>query len=174
MIKYDEQFKLKLVRHYLAGKLGYREVAGIHGIEHSILRHWVLSYKEHGQAGLVNKFVRYDAAFKQKVLERIDRDGLSDLQAAVLYDIRSSNTIRTWRDQYDAGGVGALAPQPKSRCKMPHKYPPAPVSKDMTVEQMQEELTYLRAENAYLKKLKALIQAEKTEALVKKRKWSKD
>mgnify|MGYP006873306598 FL=1 len=44
----------------------------------------------------------------------------------------------------------------------------------MTVEQMQEELAYLRAENDYLKKLKALIQAERTEALVKKRKWSKD
>ena len=42
------------------------------------------------------------------------------------------------------------------------------------MEQMQEELAYLRAENDYLKKLKALIQAERTEALVKKRKWSKD
>ncbi|VGO07892.1 hypothetical protein AMB3_3756 [plant metagenome] len=57
---------------------------------------------------------------------------------------------------------------------MPHKYPPAPIPKDMTAEQMREELAYLRAENDYLKKLKALIEAERTEALVKKRKWSKD
>lgn len=57
---------------------------------------------------------------------------------------------------------------------MPHKYPPAPPAKDMTMEELQKELAYLRAENDYLKKLEALIQAEKTEALVKKRKWSKD
>ncbi|VFR43803.1 hypothetical protein BER2_0534 [plant metagenome] len=57
---------------------------------------------------------------------------------------------------------------------MPHKYPPAPIPTDMTAEQMREELAYLRAENDYLKKLKALIEAERTEALVKKRKLSKD
>lgn len=174
MTKYDEQFKLKAVKHYVSGKLSYREVAGLHGIEHSMLRRWVSSYEQHGAAGLAKKFSHYDAAFKQGVLERIDRDGLSDRQAAALYDIRHAGSIGIWRAQYDAGGVGALASQPRRRRTMPHKYPPAPVSKDMTVEQMQEELAYLRAENDYLKKLKALIQAERTEALVKKRKWSKD
>ena len=57
---------------------------------------------------------------------------------------------------------------------MPHKYPPAPPPKDMTEEELRKENAYLRAELDYLKKLKALIQAERTEALVKKRKWSKD
>lgn len=57
---------------------------------------------------------------------------------------------------------------------MPYKHPPQPVPKDLTVEQLQEEIAFLRAENDYLKKLDALIQAERTEALVKKRKWSKD
>jgi len=56
---------------------------------------------------------------------------------------------------------------------MPHKYPPEPVCKEMTKEELQEELAYLRAENDYLKKMKALIEAEKTRALVGKRKWSK-
>ncbi|CAB3715425.1 Uncharacterised protein [Achromobacter spanius] len=57
---------------------------------------------------------------------------------------------------------------------MPHKYPPAPTPKDMTEDELRKENAYLRAELDYLKKLKALIQAERTEALVKKRKWSKD
>ena len=57
---------------------------------------------------------------------------------------------------------------------MPHKYPPEPVSKDMTKEELEQELAYLRAENDYLQKMKALIEAEKTRALVGKRKWSKD
>lgn len=53
---------------------------------------------------------------------------------------------------------------------MPHKYPPAPTPKDMTEDELRKENAYLRAELDYLKKLEALIQAEKTEALVKKRK----
>lgn len=57
---------------------------------------------------------------------------------------------------------------------MPHKYPPEPVSKDMTKEELLEEVANLRAELDYLKKLDALIEAEKTKVLVGKRKWSKD
>ena len=57
---------------------------------------------------------------------------------------------------------------------MPHKYPPEPVPKDMTEEELREEVANLRAELDYLKKLDALIEAEKTQALVGKRKWSKD
>ena len=174
MTKYDEQFKLKAVKHYVSGKLSYREVAGQHGIEHSMLRRWVGSYEQHGRAGLAKKFSHYDAAFKQEVLERINREGLSDRRAAALYDIRHAGSINIWRGQYDAGGVGALAPRTRGRRPMPHKYPPAPPPKDMTEEELRKENAYLRAELDYLKKLKALIQAERTEALVKKRKWSKD
>lgn len=44
----------------------------------------------------------------------------------------------------------------------------------MTEKQLREEVAYLRAENDYLKKLDALIQAQRPETPVKKRKWSKD
>lgn len=174
MAKYDEQFKLEAVKHYLAGKQSYREVARRYEVEHSMLRRWVCSYEQHGGAGLTKKFSYYDAAFKQEVLERIEREGLSDRQAAAIYDIRHAGSIGIWRAQYDAGGAGALAPQRRGRRSMPHKYPPAPTPKDMTEEELRKENAYLRAELDYLKKLEALIQAERTEALVKKRKWSKD
>lgn len=174
MTKYDEQFKLKAVRRYLAGRSGAQAVATELGMSRSVLRRWVASYQAHGRAGLVKKFSQYSAAFKCEVLERIEREGLSDQQAAALYDIRNAGAIGIWRGQYDVGGVGALAPHPKGRRPMPHKYPPAPVPKDMTEDELRKENAYLRAELDYLKKLEALIQAEKTEALVKKRKWSKD
>lgn len=57
---------------------------------------------------------------------------------------------------------------------MPHNPAPKPVSKEMTLEELQKELAYLRAENDCLNKMKALIEAEKTRALVGKRKWFKD
>jgi transposase len=174
MAKYDEQFKLKAVENYLAEPDSYRVVAVRFGIEHSLLRRWVASFREHGLAGLARKSASYDAAFKQSILVEIERQGLSDTQAAARYGIRSVGHIGIWRRQYDVGGVDALESRRKGRPFMPHKHPPQPIPKDMTLEQMQEELAYLRAENDYLKKLKALAQAERTEALAKKRKWSKD
>jgi len=174
MAKYDERFKLKTVEQYLSGNRSCCEVASASGLEESQLRRWIASYREHGQAGLAKKFSHYSAQFKLEVLERVRRDDLSDSQAAALYDIRSVGDIGKWRRQYDEGGVGALEPKRRGRKPMPHKHPPVPVPQDMTVEQLREELAYLRAENDYLKKLKALIDAERTEALVKKRKLSKD
>ncbi len=94
------------------------------------LRRWMANDEPHGSAGLTKKFSHYDAGFKQQVLERIDRDDLSDRQAAARYDIRHAGSIHLWRGQYDAGGVGALAPTPK----------------DMTEGELRKENAYLRAQ----------------------------
>ena len=52
--------------------------------------------------------------------------------------------------------------------------PPADApERSLSQDELIEELLYLRAENAYLKKLDALIQEEKAAARSKKRKRSK-
>ena len=112
------------------------------------------------------------------MLERVHREGLSDRQTAALYDIRSTAHIGIWRRQYDEGGWGALAPKRKGRPKTMTKplstQPTSPQDGDSrTLEEVLKENEYLRAEVAYLKKLKALIDAERTAALAKKRKSSK-
>ena len=174
MAKYDEQFKLDAIQRYLTGLHGYREVAQACGIDRSMLRRWVASYQLHGRGGLQAQHKRYTAEFKVEVLRRIERDNLSDRQAVAIYDLRDAGVIGRWRSQYDEGGLGALEPRRRGRPAMPHKHPPELAPKDMTEKQLREENAYLRAELDYLKKLDALIQAERTEALVKKRKWSKD
>ncbi|QYJ21817.1 IS3 family transposase [Achromobacter sp. ES-001] len=159
MAKYDEQFKKKVVRECLGGAEGVKSVAARHELAHSMVRRWVGSYREHGVAGLRRKSGSYSASFKQAVLLRIRREGLSDTQAAVLHGIRSACHIAKWRAQYDSGGIEALA-RKRPGATMPHKYPPEPVSKDMTKEELEQELAYLRAENDYLKKMKALRSGE--------------
>lgn len=173
MAKYDEQFKTRVVRAYLRGVDGIKTLAVEHGLPYSLLRRWVQSYRVHGVAGLRRQSASYSASFKQAVLLKIRREGLSDTQAAVLLGIRSTGHIARWRAQYDAGGIDALV-RKRRGASMPHKYPPKPAAKDMTHEELQQELAYLRAENDYLKKMKALIDAEKTRTLVGKRKWSKN
>ena len=173
MAKCDEQLKIRVAREYLRGTESVQSLASRHGLSRSMVQRWGEGYRLHGVAGLRRQSGSYSASFKQSVLVKISREGLSDTEAANMLGIRSSSHIAKWRAQYDAGGIEALA-RKRRGASMPHKYPPEPVSKDMTKEELLEEVANLRAELDYLKKLDALIEAEKTKALVGKRKWSKD
>ena len=173
MAKYSEQFKRQVVRAYLEGDDSYSAVAQAHSLTRSQVTHWVNCYRAHGDAGLCRQSGRYSAAFKQAVLLRIRREGISDAEAAILLGIRSSGHIAKWRAQYTAGGIEALAHKRRGGA-VPRKKPLKPDPSKMTEEELREEVANLRTELDYLKKLDALIQAEQTEALAGKRKWSKD
>lgn len=173
MTKYNPAFKLKLVKQCLAGN-STNKVAVRNGIGHSILQRWVRSYQQHGLPGLAKQYSRYDAQFKLNVLQRIDQDGLSDQQAAILFGIRGQNSIGEWKRLYHAGGINALKPHREREPAMPQKPPETPLQScpdddERTRQELLDELGYLRAENAYLKKLDALIR-EQNAARAKKRK----
>jgi transposase len=172
-MKYDKQFKLRLVKEYLSGNKGIKALAGIHQLKDSMLKRWVDSYRAHGLSGLIHKPIQYSADFKLTVLRRLWRDELSYGRAAVLFDIRNASHLRRWEQQYHAGGKDALASRPRGRPPVmspkPFK-PSAPSTPDeqRTRDELLKELEYLRAENAYLKKLDALIQAKKLAAQKKR------
>jgi len=173
MGKHDTKFKLKIVRQLLAGPDGARRLAQRHGIAYSVVYRWANSYREHGEAGLSVVPVRYDRAFRLKVLRHMWRKGLSYTQTAAVFGIAGLSTISRWERAYHAGDGGALAPRPGPRAPMakPKKPPFTPSSGPDEARPQKDlirELEYLRAENAYLKKLDALIQSKK-EAASKKR-----
>jgi transposase len=93
---------------------------------------------------------------------------------AAVFDIRNAASIGVWERQYYAGGVKALASRrkgpPKKMPDMPVTPPPMASDESRTREQLLEEINYLRMENTYLKKLEALVQADKKAAQRKKRK----
>jgi transposase len=93
MTKYDERFRLQVVREYLDGELGVKSLGKRHGIGHRVIERWVASYREHGEAGLTKKFSHYDAQFKLRVLQRMWREELSYGQVAALFDIRSPGQV---------------------------------------------------------------------------------
>lgn len=173
-MKYDKRFKLRVVKEHLAAKRGIKATARIHGLGFSMLRRWVASYQAHGPAGLIHSGRQYDVKFKLAVLRRMWRDGLSLGQTSVLFDIRNAAHLKQWEQQYHAGGVGALAPRQRGRPPaMPDSKPAKPAvpsapDAQRSREDLLKELEYLRAENAYLKKLDALIQAKKLAAQKKR------
>lgn len=93
---------------------------------------------------------------------------------AALFDLRGGNSVvTTCERQYHEGGLDALKPKPRGRPKtMPAPETLTPLPPDAQDrrprEALLEDVKYLRAEVAYLKKLKALRQ-EKALAAQKKR-----
>lgn len=176
MTKYDEQFKLSVVQSYESGKQGVASLAAQFGIDQAMLKRWINSYRQHGADGLRKKFSHYSAEFKLCVLQRMQREDLSAGQAIALFDIRGgTGVITAWQRLYHEGGLDALKPKPRGRPKrMPTSPPSAPPrsaqgADAQTLEELRRENEYLRTEVAYLKKLDALVRAQR-QAAPKKRK----
>jgi transposase len=173
MTKYDEQFKLSAVQQYLSGAGGYKAIAKKHGLDHGMLRRWVLTFRAHGEDGLKKKFSHYSAEFKLSVLRHLWDNELSYGQAAALFNIRSPGSLSKWEREYRRAGLDALAARPRERRNsMPEapSQPKPPEDEKRSREDLLAELEHLRMENAYLKKLQALVQARPKQALPKKRK----
>lgn len=175
MSKFSEQFKLQVVKQYLAGNSGYLAVARSHGIHDSFVKKWVAAYRQHGAAGLAKKFQHYDAAFRLQVLRHMWDNDLSYGQTAAVFDIRSQGCLATWEHCYHEGGIEALIPRQRGKSpKMPDSQTPQPSSpaddQNLTREELLAEINQLRMENAYLKKLDALIQSQQQQRSVARKK----
>lgn len=150
---------------YLKGDIGLTSLSKQHGLSKGQVTRWVSFYKIHGEAGLVKKFTGYEADQKLAILQHMWTNQLSYDQTAAVFNIRSPGSISVWERCYHTGGIDALMPRPRGRSKkMPHPlHKPQPQTDDetRTREELLAEVNFLRMENAYLKKLKALVQQQR-------------
>ena len=177
MIKYSEKQKLSAIQTYISGELGLRATALLHNVGFTSLRNWISRYEALGIAGVQRKRRQaYDVEFKMKVLQTVKAEGLSHRQAGALFNIRRFSSIADWQRAYDKDGMGGLMPNhaaPRERNVVIHTPEPPLLSESSDIPSRQEllkELEYLRTENAFLKKLKALVQTQTTSAPGKGRK----
>jgi transposase len=174
MTKYDERFKLSVVQQYLDGKGGYTTLAHRHGLVQSLVRRWVQRFRLRGADAFKKKFSHYSAEFKLSVLRHMWENELSYGQTAVQFDIRNPGVLSMWERSFRSGGLDALKPRPRGRptaMTIPAEKPDTPANDEKrSQEELLAELAYLRMENAYLKKLQALVQARPKLAQPKKRK----
>lgn len=175
MSKYNEQFKLSVVQRYLSGTSGYKTVSDLFGLPHSTVRKWVGFYRLHGAGGLSKKFAHYDAEFRLSVLQYMWDRELSYVQAATVFNIRSAGCIGQWERCYHSGGLDALAPRKRGKPKqMPTSQDTKPESlrdpAQSTHDELVVEVNQLRMEVAYLKKLRALIQAQQQQRTTTRKK----
>lgn len=184
MSKYTEQVKLAAVDHYRSGKAGYKATGKRFGVCHTMVREWVAAYEHHGIDGLRPKPRQtFSAEFKLKALQHMWENKLTYTEAAGVFNLRNHGVLSAWERSYHGGGIDALAPKrtlnvknnpvPTSK-KCPENPRPRSAEDDVTREQLIDEVNDLRMEVAYLKKLKALVQAEQEKAQRGKRKSSKN
>ena len=167
MNKYSEQQKLDAVEGYRSGELGLRATAALRNVDVASLRKWVAAYEAIGIAGIQRKRRQaYDLKFKVEVLQKLKSEELSYRQAGALFNIRRFDSIAAWERAYDRDGIAGLMPhQPlrqerKAPDGAPKQAPDSAVAETPSLQELLAELEALRTENAYLKKLKALIQTK--------------
>lgn len=174
MSKYSKEQKIAAVNRYLVGSESIKQISDQLEIDQSSLNKWVMHYKQHGLPAFEKKYTQYDADFKLSVLNYVHSKGVSHQQAAADFDIRNHGIITKWMNQYESGGLQALTPKRRGRPSMTRKKTVTKkADSDLSREELLKELEYLRAENDFLKKYDALLQA-KEKAAKKKQLPSKD
>ena len=101
--------------------------------------------------GIPNK--RYTGEFKQMVVETMMREKLSYCETARQFEISDHKRVTSWERIYLTEGPEGLYIERRGRGSKgrPTKFP-----KEVE-EDLLKEVQRLRAENAYLKKLQALV-----------------
>jgi transposase-like protein len=113
--------------------------------------------------GIPNK--RYTPEFKTQVIETMRRENLSYSETARRFEINSHDAIEKWERIYLTEGPEGFAVERRGQksAGRPRKLP-AELEKDLLAENQR-----LRAENAYLKKLQALVLEDERKA--HKKRW---
>lgn len=107
--------------------------------------------------GIPNK--KYTGEFKQTVVETMQKDGLSYKEAARQFGVTGHDMIQKWERIYLEEGPEGLYVERRGRGGKGSGRPPK-LMKPEVEEDLIAEVQRLRAENAYLKKLRALILEE--------------
>lgn len=115
-------------------------------------------WKIRGRGALVTKPIRQMYSFEVK-LALVERfiAGETSLNLATEAGLSSPLLLQKWVREYRRDGADGLRPKPKGRPRSPEAPPPAEVSE---LERLRRENELLRAEVAYLGKVRALSAQE--------------
>lgn len=170
-MKYSYEEKLEAVRQVLDTGCSCRMVARQIGSEQKHIRRWVALYQAHGEAGLRIKRGSYSGDFKLSVIEYMYKYHLSLFETAVKFGIPGDSTVLQWDRIYREEGSPGLYRDNRGKMKKPKK-PKTMITN--SEKDIHKELEYLRAENAYLKKLRVLVEERIARESGKEHKPSKD
>ncbi|EHR32523.1 hypothetical protein HMPREF9709_01454 [Helcococcus kunzii ATCC 51366] len=104
MPKYSLDFKIKVVKEYLDGKSGGRElVSKKFNIPNSTLENWINWFNIEGIEGLMKKHSndKYSGEFKLSVIKYRQINNLSYRETAEHFNIRNASMVASWTKKYE-------------------------------------------------------------------------
>ena len=174
-MKYDWKFKLRCVEKYMEGRWVEKPdyIRCSKEKFHDRIREWVRIYKIYGADGLKHKPMNKDwtAEERYELVAQV-LAGRSNMSVAIEAGI-SDGQLYQWVRKYKLYGYNGLQ---LKRGRKPKEPAMKDKPKDLTPSEKEELILlrrqneYLKAENAYLKKLRALIVQKKAESSVKAKK----
>ena len=98
MAKYSTEYKLKIVREYLAGQGGYRALSKRHEITESQIEHWVKAYRAFGENGLKRSRAQqtYSFEFKRSAVECYLSSEASYQDVALAHGLNNPSMLVRW------------------------------------------------------------------------------
>ena len=148
--------------HMLENGLSINYIHVHYGINEQLLSSLWVRYKSEGPSGLLKKQnIKANYALKVQVLRDIEENHLTLVEASMKYNVCSSR-ISAWKRIARVQGYDALTTirprgrPPKNDMGRPKKKKPEEMTE---LERLRYENECLRAENALLKKVKALVEA---------------
>jgi transposase len=163
LAKFTAAEKIIAVKRYLEGHTGYQTLAQEIGVHVSKLQYWVKKYQYHGEAAFLKTYTNYTPEYKLDVINYMNEHGTSIIETAARFNLSSESILWKWQNTLSTQGWMALEPKERGRPTM-KKDLQKPTNKtaptEGSVEALQAELEFLRMENAYLKKLNALVQSK--------------
>ena len=132
------------------------------GIDRKLLGYLWARYQSEGQSGLLQKqYARIDCLLRLQIIRDIEENHLTLVDASLKYNV-SASRLKSWLKIKREHGYDRLAitrPKgrpPKNDMGRPRKKKPEEMTE---LERLRYENECLRAENALLKKVKALVEA---------------
>lgn len=171
MSKFTNEFKLLVAKQYKNESISFRDLAKQVGVDNSVIRYWVMLFEHHGDQAFDFPYTKYASSLKLRIIQFINETNYSIREASAIFHIPDPSMVRRWMKKWQKGGVDALETTEKGPSTMTssnHKKNTQNLT-DQSREALEKELEYLRMENAYLKKLRALVQEKKSPTKLKRK-----
>lgn len=160
-MRYNLDFKRQVIAYYRAGHSSHA-TAETFTVNPKFVLKWVKQYQSGGIDAIKPKTskAKYSSEFKHHVITTMLRQGCSQSEVALRFDISSPALISHWHKAYRLKGMSGLISKPKGRTAMSKPFITDKPDDEKSLAELKRENEYLRAEVAYLKKLDALLKAE--------------
>ena len=169
-MRWTKEEKLKMVLEYKKNSL----TPFVDGCSRATMRKriltWTIVYDLYGQRGLEHRSRHWTYEDKVNAVQRV-LDGESYHEVAHSLGMSGETQVLTWHRKYLELGWDGLKLDGRGRKRKMGNKPIKPSKSKSQAEEIVElrkRLEYLEAENAYLKKLAALVQQRKAQEQKKK------